>query len=217
VAAAIGLTGFRDGAHDENVAALALAGALATIGAGVLVAGLRGRRSGGLAPIGLILVVPTIMAAAVAASGFGVGDNDALFGEPTWRPMTAQAAASQFSLGAGQGRLDLTEPAILSGATAADPLKVDVRSGAAEVTLVLPDGIPARVDVEMGAGEVIQPDGEVVTLDGDSGSASHQTTVTTGPDREPILVVSVRQGVGQLTIDTEPAPAPAPVRETTAG
>lgn len=188
----------------EPVGLIATASALAVIAAGVIASGVNGRRAPGLAGIGLILAIGTLAGAAADNAGVRSGQHLTLVGQQTWEPHNTDAAEGQYNLGLGEATLWLTDPAILSTATPADPLDVRVRVGAGHLTVVVPDGTTTRIDLEVGAGDVSYPDGSTYRFDGDNGSFNdnERQRLTTGPAGSPRMIVDIQQGAGQLDIRT---------------
>ena len=73
--------------------------------------------------------------------------------------------------------------------------------GAGRTVIVLPDSVPARLDIDLGGGQVIDVNGAV--RDGRGGGNAH-LTYATGPAGEPRLRVRVRQGAGEIEMRTAP-------------
>lgn len=159
--------------------------ALGVIGLGLLASGLAGRRGGLLVPAGFLL--------ALIALGPPSGDPTTT-GQVAWAPSAAGIAADGYQLGAGEATLDLTAPGLLAAATAADPVTVPVQMGAGELTIILPRGAAARVEANLGAGEVV----DNVTKQTFAG-LGRRAVVDRGTG-DPVLVVTVSQGVGQVLI-----------------
>jgi phage shock protein PspC (stress-responsive transcriptional regulator) len=189
---------------------IAAATALLVIAVGVIVCGLIGRRAAGLAGLGFLLAVGTLIGAGAHEAGVRSGQNLTLVGSREWRPGTADEASSQFNLGVGDARLWLTDPAILTSAPAGQPVRVRVRVGAGQFVLMVPRGVSTRVDVQMGAGQVIYPDGSTHRIDGgrDDDDIRHRT-ITSGPAGTPRIVVDVQQGAGEVEVRSDAVPAPA--------
>ena len=207
------------------VGVIAGAAALAVIAAGVIVSGMSGRRAAGLISLGLLVAMATLAGAGAHEAGIRSGQNLAVVGSQTWRPSTADLADSQFNLGVGEATLWLTNPAILAGATPDDPLRVSARVGAGHLIVVVPDGVATRLEIQLGAGEVVHPDGNTVQVNDGRNRSRQVEDVNTGPAGRPLLIVSVQQGVGQLEIRTAtqaagltptPTPATAPAPTATA-
>ena len=169
------------------VGLVAAGAALAVVGAGVVVAGARGRRGGGLTLVGVLLAVGVTLGSAVS----GVVPQVSA-GERLWVPGSA-TAGTEYRLGAGEAVLDLRDPALLVGATPEDPARVSASLGLGRLEVLLPQDVPARVDADLGAGEVREPDGRL------SGSDEAPASITAG-EGEPVLVVDARLGLGQLDV-----------------
>ena len=176
--------------------------ALGVVGLGLVLSGLAGRRGGLLVPAAIVLAV---------FSAANLSGSSAAAGDLSWAPVSSAAARSGVSMGAGEARIDLTAPGLLSAATADEPLTVPVQIGAGELSVVLPADVAASVDVNLGAGEIRDQvnDGQYAGL-----GRSHLVRTGTG---EPVLVVTVNQGFGEVTISqdqsrpagsTSPSPSP---------
>ncbi|GAB3237587.1 PspC domain-containing protein [Kineosporia babensis] len=178
----------------------ALGAAVVVIACGVVANGLLGRRSPGLAALGILLAL--IMGAGVAAQRAGVDTNQhlAVVGEARWAPESRSAAESQYNLGIGEASLDLTSEAALRGATAENPLEVEANVGLGRLVLTIPDWLPVEVETRLGAGEVVKPDGTRIEVRNDS---DRQTRTLTYGSGEPVLKVVAQQGAGQLEIKQE--------------
>jgi len=180
---------------------VAAAVALGVIALGILLAWMLGRRSGGLAPIGILLAV-------VALVGSARPDGNLTWaGERTWTP-TAVTGASAYSLAVGKGRLDLSQVAP-AGATAADPAEIDVRVGVGDLTVVAPTGVGVRIIGTAAAGNVENETSLTPTAAPANTTAAPGTDVNRSGPRadvdvrsaaEPVLLVRADVGVGNLSI-----------------
>jgi hypothetical protein len=178
----------------------ALGAAIVVIACGVVANGLLGRRSPGLAGLGILLSL--FLAAGATAQHVGVetGQHLAVVGQTNWAPQTRDAAESQYNLGIGEAQLDLTSASVLSGASAANPLEVQANLGVGRLVVTLPAGVPVEVETRLGAGEVVEPDGTRYEVKGDSDQRSHTFTYGTGT---PVLKIVAQQGVGSMEIKQE--------------
>jgi phage shock protein PspC (stress-responsive transcriptional regulator) len=177
---------------------LASAAALVVIALGIVVTGFIGRRAGGLAPIGILLAIVVAAWAALAQSSLALG-----IGDRTWAPTTLAAATDGYSLGAGQVRAVLTDPALRSGATPGDPVRVATRVGVGHLVVVVPDGVDVEVEASAGAGEIVdRTGGSALTYDGGS-NAGVRRTLRIGPGSDSAtMVVTAEVGLGQVEIVT---------------
>jgi phage shock protein PspC (stress-responsive transcriptional regulator) len=179
---------------------------LGVVGLGLVASGLIGRRGGMLVPAAIVL--------ALTASGGPDVDQTNAVGQRTWAPTTAQELTGDYSMGAGESRIDLTNPALFTSATTEQPLRVAVNQGMGELTLTLPQDVTARVDVQQGIGEI---DDQIA--DKQIGGFGNQHSVITGTG-QPVLVVSVQMGMGQVTVTDGaglPATVPTPGSSPTPG
>ncbi|GLY27773.1 PspC domain-containing protein [Kineosporia sp. NBRC 101731] len=175
----------------------ALGVAIAVIAGGVVANGLMGRRSPGLAGLGVLLSLILAVGAAAQHAGVETSEHMAVVGTATWNPDTREAADDQYNLGIGEAELNLTSAGALSGATASDPLEVEANLGVGRLVLNLPSWVTVEVDARLGAGEVYEPDGTRYEVKGNSDNRSRTFTYGQG---EPVVRVVAQQGVGQLEI-----------------
>jgi phage shock protein PspC (stress-responsive transcriptional regulator) len=167
---------------------IATAVALGVIALGLIWAGLSGRRGGGLAPIAILLA----LIAAGGASANNAVNRD--YGRQTWAPVSALVAGAGYRLGAGRAVLDLTQPALVAGATSASPITVPVEVGAGEVIVVVPSGAATEVTADVGLGDVT----DKVGSQGDRGGAGVSMNVNSGS--APVMLVTARVGLGHIEI-----------------
>ena len=180
---------------------VAAAVALGVVALGILVAGMLGRRSGGLAPIGILLAI-------VAMAGSARPDGSLTWaGERTWTP-TVVTGASAYSLAVGKGRLDLSKVAP-TGATASDPAEIDVRVGVGDLTVVAPSGVGVRIIGTAAAGNVenrtsLTPTAAAAAAAPRPGSDVNRSGPRADVDvrsaAQPVLLVRADVGVGNLSI-----------------
>jgi hypothetical protein len=167
---------------------IAITVALGVIALGLILAGLSGRRGGGLAPIAILLT----LIAAGGATAHNAVDRDN--GRQTWTPVNAAVAQGGYRLGAGRAVLDLTQPALVAGATTASPVTVPVEVGAGEVIVVVPSGVGSSVMADVGLGDVT----DKVGAQGDRGGAGVSMSVAQGG--APVLVINAKVGLGHIEI-----------------
>lgn len=207
-AAAVVLVGVvRDGGG--GYALVAAAAALAVIGIGVVLAGLRGRRSGGLAPIGILLAVIVAMASAATAASdnldLRLNNHAALTGDRTWHPDNVSEAEDDYLLGMGDARLVLTDADVVSAGTVDDPVHVAVRIGVGDLVVQVPQNVSVDVESEIGDGRLTGVDGISRRLGGSNNDYHGPVTLHSGPAGQPVLTVDVLVGNGDVQIETVPA------------
>ncbi len=187
--------------------AIGIASGLGILGLGILVAGIAGRRSGGLAffaVTGMIAAAATTAAPVALSQPWQAGDRS--------YTVTSMRPAPAFELGLGQMRVDLS-----ASDWKATPGQdtVTATMGAGELDLVVPEGVPVVVNAKARAGEIIATGPSVVgegmrrqgpdqlQYDG----TGWQQQVTFGPAASrPEIVVDAEIGVGQIKITTRSAP-----------
>jgi hypothetical protein len=183
--------------------AVASATALGVIALGVLVAGLRGRRSGGLAPFGIVLAVVTLTTTATSEGAVTWA------GTRTWTP-EAVAGQVEYTLGIGDATLDLSRLATTSSQDPATVprIEIEARVGLGELTVVVPEGVDARIVADSGSDDVRNaanlprtppPVQSLPTTWVPVDGASTDLDVVSG-DGTPTVLVRAEIGAGQLTI-----------------
>jgi hypothetical protein len=185
------LTWDRSVGHIDDAGVVATAVALGVVALGVVTAGLLGRRSGGLAPIAIVLAV-------VAANGAAwQGTMDGVH-EISWTPSGSAVAATGYDLKTGRAVLDLTQPTLTTGAgapTGASPLTIPVSVGAGELVVIVPTGITTEVDASVGLGGITnQIDGRDTT-----GGPGLTRTIMSGT-KPAVMIVEAEVGVGHIKV-----------------
>lgn len=167
--------------------------ALAIVALGVIVAGLLGRRAGGLAPIAVVLAVLSI--------GGAIGHKaDSSLDTTSWRPVSANAAETGFSLGAGDATLDLTDPGLVSGHSASSPLSFPVQIGVGRVRIVVPDTTAVEVDASLGAGNIIDTVNSHRTASSGRTEGPGLRRVVHVHGNDPVIIVRTNVGLGSIEI-----------------
>jgi len=190
--------------HDWSTPTGVVAAALAlvVIASGVIASGLTGRRAPGLISLGIILALGSLAGAGAHNVGVHSGQNVSVVGSRDWHPSTADRSGTEFNLGVGEASLWLTDPAILTNATLAKPLRVAARVGAGHLTVIVPDGVATRLEIQLGAGEITDPNGTTTQVEGKRNRGAQVENLSTGPSTRPRLIVEIQQGVGRLEIKT---------------
>ena len=180
-----------------------LSGILA--GLAIVVSGLRGRTSGGLGWLAVLLLVVALPASAWRSAPFTffLDDSVRTVTDGTHRVTDPDVAEEGFGVSFGDPTIDLSG-LDLSDATGTSPVEVPVQLGAGDATVVVPDGVPVRAEVQVLAGnarwhvdgdrqEIGGVSTQPVTFDNDE--------VQSGDD--PLLVLRVEVGAGQITIEED--------------
>ena len=166
---------------------VASATALGVVALGIILAGVFGRRSGGLAPIAVVLALVSINGAVVHGT---VG----LIGNRTWHPTSVSSAENGYDLGVGDAVLDLTDRSLATGSPTS-PVEIQVRVGIGRLRVVVPNGVATQVRANVGAGDVI----DNVTGGGrlDGSGVDRTITTTAGP---AVLIIDAQTGVGSVEV-----------------
>lgn len=158
----------------------------------VLALGLSGRGSGfsGL----LTVVLALLLMASAAASRVEVQDG---VGERTWTPVPS-AGVTSYELGAGEATLDLRQ--LDSAAASTTPQRVSVEMGAGDLTILVPNGLDARVDASVGFGDITHRGG----IGGSSDVSGSDRSTSTIIGEQPVqVIVDAQLGLGQITIQEQ--------------
>jgi hypothetical protein len=176
-----------------SAATLAFLLALTGVSVVVLALGLRGRASGfsGF----LVAALSSMLAISLIASQV---PNDNSVGDKTWRPVPA-IGTTTFELGAGDAVLDLD--ALVTTTPRTTPQTIEVDMGAGELTILVPDGLDARIDANVGFGAVRHTGATVTEVDESAGPGVSQS-VTIG-DTPVEVVIDAELGLGQITIQEQ--------------
>ena len=163
---------------------IALAAAVAIVGAAVAVGALTGYRVGAVVLVGIVLLAGFAGAAAVPVSiSAGTGDK-------VERPLDATALQSSYEFGIGDYSVDLSKLELPPGET-----RVDASLGIGHLVVTVPDDVALEVDAHTGAGEV------VVLGDADDGVGAERQASIPGPTADaPVLVLEADVGLGRVEV-----------------
>ncbi|WP_193636231.1 PspC domain-containing protein [Brachybacterium subflavum] len=175
-----------------------LAGALAVLAIATVVAGIRGRESGGLGLFSFIAVIALVVFGVVPA-----GTQISPFGDTQWT-VDAQSIGTteRFAMIAGSPGLDLRDlsPADRGG-------DVEMWLGAGTTQVLLPDDAPVRVEVDGLVAGVRTPDTRDSQPDGTLlASTELENPAARTADDEDITTVHVRVLFGTADIDIQETP-----------
>lgn len=188
-----------------NHVAIGIASGLGLLGLGILVAGIAGRRSGGLA---FFAVTGMIAAAATTAAPVGLSQPWQA-GDRSYT-VTSMTPAPAFELGAGQMKVDLTK-ADYAATKGTDHVTATV--GVGQIDLVVPEGVRVTVNTRARAGALHATgsiDGPVNVESGqsgqsgvDAGGIGWERPVRFGPQSgQEEIVVDAEIGLGEIRITT---------------
>lgn len=169
----------------EIDADLALAAAVAIVGAAIAVGTFVGYRVGSLVLLGLVLLAGFGVAAATPVSvSSGIG-------EKVERPLDAAALERSYEYGVGEFELDLRNVDLAEGET-----RVDVSLGIGQLVVTVPEDVAVEVDANAGAGEV------TVLGARDEGLGANKEVAVPGSDENaPTLVLDVSVGFGAIQVE----------------
>ncbi|MGC5167078.1 PspC domain-containing protein [Luteimicrobium sp. DT211] len=175
---------------------------LVLLGLGIVVAGLRGRGSGGLTTLAILLGVVVLPAATLDSSGAFDGDVRAIAPDTPVVATDVTSAEDGYTYSVGDLTVDLTGlPLPAAGGT---PVEVPVKLGAGDTTIQVPQGAEVRATVHLFAGDVdwlVGPTADHQSRHG--GHANRDTFETAGvaAGGTPQLVLDISSGAGTVTIE----------------
>jgi phage shock protein PspC (stress-responsive transcriptional regulator) len=189
-----------------------LAAALLVIGIGLLIGSVFGR--GRWLILAGVLIAPIVVVSQVApfatfADGWNVDSSSA--GEIRSTPSDLTELRSDYQLGAGSVRLDLTE-LDLEGEDVA--VRVDI--GAGEIRVVVPDDVEVDATARTGIGQVRLFD---VRAAGGIGPGEQQATFAPDGESRGRIQLELQTGLGEIRVESapsrlgppeEPTPEPGP-------
>ncbi|MDH6181970.1 phage shock protein PspC (stress-responsive transcriptional regulator) [Microbacteriaceae bacterium SG_E_30_P1] len=177
------------------------AAALAVLALGIVINGVRGKRSGGASGLASVLLVPLLI---VWGLSFGtdtlsLGRGSALVVAGSGTTLTP-TSSQDYVIGAGRVQLDLTElPS--PGPAREIPDSIRLVAGAGEITVIVPDDARVQFSGNVLAGSI---DTASVTDDGVEGRGLFQSTFFDDSVRdEAPIYVSVQLGAGEIRVIDE--------------
>ncbi|CAM5258245.1 membrane protein [Streptomyces spiroverticillatus] len=172
--------------------ATGLACALAVFGVGLVLASFFGRVGVGTIFLGL-LTAGLLTAATTIPKNISTE-----WATTNWRPSTTQQVQPSYELGAGEGRLDLSQVAVPQGST----LSTRVEVGAGALRVVVPKDVTVRVDMELGLGDIQLPGEGADNIDIRTDQQQVRTLMPP-PGAKPAGTVDLRLevGVGQVAVE----------------
>ncbi|MGV9710553.1 PspC domain-containing protein [Gordonia sp. NPDC003424] len=179
VVAAAGAAAHEAGA-DWFTPARILSLSLAVVAGGLILAGLRRRRSGGhstgLVPLALVLAAAVI--ATTAATHFD-GPPPGGAGERVWKPLSENDIKPEYTLTVGKMTLDLSDVDLTADRT------VDLRSGVGEIHVLVPPDMNIRAHCNTTVGDYTCPEGLSGGGDGTDG---------------PVLTINATSTAGKVEV-----------------
>ncbi|MEE4022393.1 PspC domain-containing protein [Gordonia sp. PKS22-38] len=153
--------------------------ALAVVGAGLVIAGLRRRRAGGhstgLVPIALLLGVAAVVATSAVRLDLPAGG----VGERTWTPVAENDIRDEYTLTMGKMVLDLRDVDLTADRT------VDLRNGIGEIEILVGENTNIRATCDANVGDYVCPEGLDGGRDGTDG---------------PVLTIDAMTNVGHVEV-----------------
>jgi len=198
----------------DNYPVLAWLGvALVVVGVGIVIAGIRGRSSGGLgtlAIIGLVVAAPWTMVAIGHTDLITVGHNDEVIWvspgggglsitDGTTRPRSVAEAERGFRTTFGSPTIDLTD-LDLTGASTDNPIVVPIELTAGSLQVRVPRDVAVEADVRMWGGEISWCVNGPCQSHARVGTGTARLTSDEAVDDGPVLRLFIQHRFGQTVI-----------------
>ncbi|HUX69911.1 MAG TPA: PspC domain-containing protein [Cellulomonadaceae bacterium] len=191
----------RAGVFDGPVLLTATGITIVLAGVGIMVAGLLGRRSGGLGAVAVLAVLLSLPLGLGSAGRTPWYTTWVAFGQESYRPTDVSAATGGYSVFAGDLRIDLTGLPL----DAASPVTVPVSVGAGDVTIVVPRDVPVRAMTRTLAGQVdwLVDGSRSTTSSAGVGQSRTWESAEVRAGQPAEIVLDVQVNAGQITIQEE--------------
>lgn len=195
LAAAVGgatSLGLQHTSHQDVAARLGFAAALLTLGLGVIIAGLSGRKTRFVCFVASLLTVLVALLTVVPKDLSLTGES----GEVTWTPRTTQDVGP-LHLSSGTAHLDLS-----ALATPTSPVTIPLDVSLGSIIITVPAGLPVEVRAKVTIG-TISADRAIEDETGvrvDSGGTSLHRTYQLG-GQAPLVIVDSTLTVGEIHIE----------------
>jgi phage shock protein PspC (stress-responsive transcriptional regulator) len=189
---------------DTSLGLVWLGVALAVVGLGIVVSGLRGRSSGVLGFLAIVGLVVTVPLGSVLADGDPWpavaldGPGRELRGNAVVTPTAVEEAEAGYSLRFGDPTIDLTA-LDLSDVSPDDPVRVPIDLAAGSARVIVPADVPVVADVDVAAGTVQWDDGANGSEQAGFGSTTFENDQARTAD--PVLVLDVEVAAGEIHIE----------------
>lgn len=182
----------------------AVGAAVVLTGLAIVVAGVRGRSSGGLGFLAIVAILVGGPAATWASDGlFLDGAARSVVGDSTYRPTTVDSAENGYSFGLGDLTLDLRE-LDLPTSSSDETVTIPVEMGAGNVTVIVPDDAAVSARVTLGAGRVYWSlDGSDSTRGGVGTSGATFETQDVREGATPDIHLVIKAGAGEIFIEEQ--------------
>lgn len=198
VAGGLATISVANGEVTVTAAVIGLAVMLAVLAVGIIINGVRGKRSGGAAGVAAIVLPVLLITSAVSTS-------EGTF--VRWGPTTVltPAGSQSYAVGGGRVELDLTDVQVDQGG---DLLNEDIslRIGAGDVTVIIPDDAHVQFSGTVAAGSIETGTDGTSSRIGPIQNASADYVPGGGlATSYPQITVSVQMGAGRITVVEEGA------------
>ncbi len=206
ISAAVLLALHRSGAFSGPLLST-ITGSIGVItGIALIGAGVRGFRSpgiGALAIVALVAAGPSLMWDALSE---GAHSADVLaFSESTWAPTTLTTASEGIVVAASETTIDLSRlPRTGSGT-----VEIPIRAAAADLTILVPQGVPVTADIALAGGEASWNLGSDARTESWLAGSTEFTSAEAEAGQLPAFHLDIRGGASSITVDTASTKEPA--------
>ncbi len=146
----------------------------------------------------LTVVLAFLLVGSAAASRVDLEESSG-FGPRTWTPVPAPGE-TRFEHGGGDVVLDLSR-FVGADSDRTPPQVISLEVGAGDLTILVPEGVTADIQAEVGFGSIMQRSADGSTAPDSTGpDRSVTTTVGDGPTQ---VTVDAQLGVGEITIEEQ--------------
>lgn len=172
-----------------------LAAMLTVLAFGIIINGIRGKRSGGAAGVAALVLPTLIIASTLSTVEIAVADTPRI----TYAPTESQ----DYTLDGGRVELDLTKVVLEEpGEYYNDVISLNI--GVGDVTVIIPDDAHVVVNATVGAGSISTEGSHDSTRIGPmQGLSTEYAPGNKTPTGTPQMAVSVQMGAGNITVIEE--------------
>ncbi|WP_063763022.1 PspC domain-containing protein [Streptomyces rimosus] len=203
----------------STVLVAGLSAALVVFGLGLVISAWWGRTGGGTV---FMVILTSLLLAGAAVLPPNVTTD---WHNRVWAPMDAASVRESYDIGAGRGELDLSNIPFKNGQT----VRTRASVGAGQLQVTMPEGVTARLRIDVGLGDVRLP-GETskdfdLTADQEQTITLPATGLKDGEKPHGTLDLDLKVGAGQVSVERKAptgasasaTPSPSPSASASAG
>ncbi len=188
VAGGLATVSFGAGELTATAAVVGLSVMLAVLALGIIINGIRGKRSGGAAGVSAIVLVGLL------AAGSASGDISWVRWGAT--SVVTPTTSQNISIGAGRVELDLTQVKLSTSGAGLSGEDIRLTMGAGQVTVIIPDDASVQFTSSVAAGAIDAGPNEQSSRIG----PIENVFAEFGDPNDPPLIVTVQLGAGQVRV-----------------